>query len=454
MPAKRLLVSLVICLFAASLSAQTATPRKRLSIDDPAFDVKLYEKAIQKLKDRDKDPNHKDDPNDPTHNGYKYFEELHNGDGDTSTCQHQNEIFLTWHRALLVLFERALQATYPGETDNLMLPYWNFGEPATGKDFPKAFERVDSPLYLKNRAPGRRGQKYTTAEMRTMILQTPTWSGFNGGECKVASCSDGPCARCTARFGSLEQPFHNQTHNWVGGPMTDDTTAAQDPIFWSFHTYIDLEFDCWQKTHNITAAGCPDCPLRALPGNWTPDKVKSTANLGYSYETANTVCAERRLTMPRSLVAQHHSLPYVIDVTLPTTRFATAHVRLEGLPVFPDFNYSGHVYVYPAGETLAAGDEAFRKKYFVDDFAVWGLDENGHAEHGAHTVTADVNASVDLDYLAKKHPGGHYKIAIVVDTPQPQFGSSRKTEAATVRKEITVERASVIYDRDYVKETP
>ena len=47
----------------APLGAQTKT---RLNIDDPAFNVKLYEKAVQALKDRDKDPNHKDDPNTPS----------------------------------------------------------------------------------------------------------------------------------------------------------------------------------------------------------------------------------------------------------------------------------------------------------------------------------------------------------------------------------------------------
>lgn len=452
MTARRLLTSAVVLLLSAvPLAAQA--PRVRLNIDDPRFNVALYEKAMQKLKDRDPS---KDDPNDPVHNSYTYFQKLHNGSAGQSTCQHQNEIFLTWHRALLALFEKALQATYPGETDNLMLPYWNYGAPPSGTDFPKPFEVKTSPLYNKDRDPGGAGKKYTTAEMRTMMLRTPSWSGFNGGACVVDTCDGQPCAKCDARFGSLESPYHNQTHNWVGGPMLDDSTAAEDPIFWSFHTYIDLQFACWQKTYNNPTVGCPDCPLRAIPGNVTPSQVATTAALGYTYDWTGTVCAEPTMQgAPRAMMmlaegvpTARRTSPFVMDFTIPAATFATAHIRIEGLEVFADYNYAGHVYLYPAGTALATSDEAFRKRYLVGDFAVWGL--AGHANHdGGGEVTADVDASTELDYLAKKYAGAKWKIAIVVDPPTPQYRSTRKGAAAEIRKQITFDDVSVIYDRDY-----
>jgi len=448
---------LAIALTLAVIAPLGAETKTRLNIDDPAFNVKLYEKAVQALKDRDKDPNHKDDPNTPSKNGYKYFEEMHNGVGAMSTCQHQNEIFLTWHRAVLLQYEKALQATYPGETDNLMLPYWNWGVKPSGKYYPAAYEQPDSPLYDKNRDPETPEKPYTNEQLRTMMLKTTTWRGFSGGECSVGTCSDGkPCAVCTPKFGAFESPYHNIMHNWTGGWMTDDKTAAKDPIFWSFHAYIDLVFDCWQKTQKITDVGCPDCPLRALPGNPTAKDMKSTAALGYTYDFRDTACAEPGLNARPKVLAmtsrQKKSTPYVVDFTIPRPSFATAHVRLEGLPVFADYNYSGRVFLYPATVTLASSDADFRKKYQVDRFAVWGLGDTEHAPHHEAAVTADVDASTELDYLAKKEPGAKWKIAVVVDKPSAQYESTRKNASAEVQREITFDHVSVIYDRDYAKE--
>ena len=67
------------------------------------------------LRARHRDPQEsgsvEDSKTDPTYNSYRFFQELHNGEeGEgASTCEHQNEIFVSWHRALLYLFERALQ---------------------------------------------------------------------------------------------------------------------------------------------------------------------------------------------------------------------------------------------------------------------------------------------------------------------------------------------------------
>ncbi|HVR40598.1 MAG TPA: hypothetical protein VMU84_15995, partial [Thermoanaerobaculia bacterium] len=135
----------------------------------------------------------------------------------------------------------------------------------------------------------------------------------------------------------------------------------------------------------------------------------------------------------------------------PNATFATAHVRLEGLPVFPDYNYSGRVFIYPASMALAPNDEAFRKKYEVDRFAVWGLGD--HGGHHEPKVTADIDATTELAYLAKKHTGAAWKIAVVCDKPNAQYESERKNAASDVLKEITVDQVSVVYDRDY-QETP
>ena len=88
----------------------------------------------------------------------------------------------------------------------------------------------------------------------------------------------------------------------------------------------------------------------------------------------------------------------------------------------------------------------------VDRFAVWGLGDTEHAPHHEAAVTADVDASTELDYLAKKEPGAKWKIAVVVDKPSAQYESTRKNASGEVQREITFDHVSVIYDRDYAKE--
>jgi Common central domain of tyrosinase len=88
------------------------------------------------------------------------------------------------------------------------------------------------------------------------VLSTSNWSappatnqdsfaGIAGGQTK-------DCLHAFRQgFGTLENPAHNTMHgNYIGGLMGDPSTAALDPIFWSFHAYIDLLFLQWQQTPN------------------------------------------------------------------------------------------------------------------------------------------------------------------------------------------------------------
>src|SRR5260370_964766 len=57
--------------------------------------------------------------------------------------------------------------------------------------------------------------------------------------------------------------------NYLGGLMADPSTAALDPIFWSFHAYIDLLFLQWQQTPNHTVTTDPGFKM-CIPKD--PDK--------------------------------------------------------------------------------------------------------------------------------------------------------------------------------------
>ena len=483
-------------LLLASVTLAQAPPRVRQNINDPTFDLALYQRAIDILKARD--PKN-DSPTDPTYNSYAFFEALHNGpEGEhASICEHQNEIFITWHRALLYLFERALQESDPPATRKLMLPYWNWTDDSK---FPAPFTDPSSTLSKDRRGqpvvrrPGGSGRTFTTAELRARIETSTTWRSWAGGECtvgcvnarrcKTGACSGAePCASCKAKYGDFEQPFHNAMHLWIGGPMFDDATAAADPMFWSFHAYVDVIHTCWQKRWNQDKPGCPDCPFVGMPG-WTPSRVATTEALGYTYDFAKTPCAAPELVaepamamahampgaeaappepeyVPRSLrrlstTEQSAAQPVTVDVTIPPAEFATAHIRLDGLEVFPDYNYTGNVYLYPAGTSLAPADAAFRRQYLVEQLAVWGT--GGHENHDSatadapHEVTVDVDATTELRFLAKTQPGAKWRIAIVLDPPQPQSTSTRPAASAAIARAITVDRISLVFDRDRMED--
>jgi hypothetical protein len=91
-----------------------------------------------------------------------------------------------WDRVHLETIEALLRATDPVRTAELTVPYWNFTQPASGREYPLAFERASSPLF--------------------------------------AAAPDG-------ELGQL------------------------DPLFWSYHAYIDTIRDQWDRDQGPPAAG-------------------------------------------------------------------------------------------------------------------------------------------------------------------------------------------------------
>jgi tyrosinase len=451
-------LSLLLCVSWAN--AQTAA-RVRPRIDDPAekANTDLYVRAIRILEARDHDPNHRNDPATPEKNSFKWFAELHNGDefSTSAFCRHGNELFLPWHRALLLQFERALQQSDPPDTLALRLPYWNWTEEPK---WPAIFNE-GGPLFFAGRTPGAFGKTYTTAQLRNTIRTTTSWRGFGGVQCSAPpGCTDGDCVVCNAdglpsKYGALESPSHNDMHNWIGGAMFEDTTAGRDYIFWSFHTYIDLLYDCWQETWNNYEHGCPDCPLNMLPG-WTPKQVVRAADLGYTYDFRQTPCGPpppmaAAATAALDAAEYPAAKPAFVDVTIPPHTFATAHIRLSGLENLAQHNYSGEVYLFPAGSAFAPSQQAFRNRYHVGRFAVWGTASEKHAGHGETEVAADVDATTELAYLAKKYAGAKWRIGVVVNTPNPQKAGAAMTPKEALRT-ITIDDISIVYDRDFAKE--
>lgn len=436
-------VAVVLSLVVPHL-AHAAPPRARQNIEclTPG-QLATFRHAIDVLKKRNPA---NDNPADPYHNSFQWYAALHNGDGVISNCNHGNELFLPWHRALLVVFERALQESDPAQgTGSIMLPYWNWAVDPTGVRYPKMFEVKGDVLYAVrgNQPPPKR--KFSEAQLKDVIQTSMTWRVFGG-----AACSDPDCP--ASAYGSLEHPWHNEMHNWVGGAMRSDTTAAVDPLFWSFHDYIDLIFARWQIAHPGQPLGCPDCKLRGMP-EWTPTKVTNTEDLGYYYDL--TTCpaptlltaslampkAAMELAKPKKSMA---SGPVIVDVTIPKPDFVTAEVEIRGAEVPSTFSYRGGIYLYPAGTKLASLDADFNRRYRVGEYSVWALHHGDH--HASQEVTLHVDATTELRYLAKKYPGAAWKLAVVLDDVD-LLEKDAASVPLSVKSQVRFDDVSFVFDR-------
>ena len=89
--------------------------------------------------------------------------------------------------------------------------------------------------------------------------------------------------------------LHNQVHISMGGDMGDVPSAANDPIFYLHHSFIDLIFEKWLQTYkqNATILSPYDAPLGHNKGGviipmfplYTHEQMfKRSQEFGYSYE--------------------------------------------------------------------------------------------------------------------------------------------------------------------------
>lgn len=218
----------------------------------------------------------------PDNRGYNHIAGFHGVPGQY--CWHhqfsqrtpvQARLFLPWHRAYLWWLEQALQDLTPG----LALPYWDWtdiaripdayastqidGQPnpllATRMFVPTAQPPLDR---MTRRAPGRTpGVRLPTATNIDDLVTDTDWASFSD---------------------RLED-FHDHVHVWVGGDMTDISTAAFDPVFFAHHAQIDRVWYLWQVQHGVDnfPAELLNEPLNPFGKN--AGDVLNVQALGYEY---------------------------------------------------------------------------------------------------------------------------------------------------------------------------
>ena len=192
--------------------------------------------------------------------------------------QHNNGLFLPWHRLQLAHLERII-AQLTGHA-GFAIPYWDAQEHQT---LPSWVTAPEAPLYEGQRARGVDVLDFNAARWaRSPYMSRLTSDGF---ETFAGRLPDGA--------GMVEGYGHNYIHELVGGLMRRLPTAAMDPIFWMHHANVDRVWATWHARQTASVYP-PDWTARTLSGfvgalgedtgDWRVGNVLETRSLGYRYD--------------------------------------------------------------------------------------------------------------------------------------------------------------------------
>ena len=460
-------VMTIALILPSTLSAQD---RLRKSIDDlTAQELEDFLHATMKLREKG--------TNDPTVNySYAHMARLHNIPGlFDGGCEHWNHRFLAWHRALLYNYEDALRASDPPRTTDVTIPYWNWTETPTGRRYPVAFENdaagvkahygkaIDSELLTVLFRSARNSQASQPIYPWTYIAEIAKPEQEQEQERDVDPDADSdPTPDTTTAFlgsesdhGALENPPHDVMHGFMGGALDNTSTAANDPIFWSFHAFVDLVW-WWRQQEIADTVPCADCMLQGMPaqtaaGTAGPIRVEdvtdSTGQLGVEYEFRPPGIPAIRSQLPaRTLSAR---LPWLAakalerpDVlrqfltTAPPRADSEFVIELVGVRIPTVLAYVALVFVHPSEVDFAQGSVEFRDRYLVGHFGQWA---NGHElNSGDVRTTREFRIAVDRDTYPElaDSPGAQLSVTVavyVMSTDDPELRAAIAEDGAGLR---------------------
>lgn len=140
--------------------------------------------------------------------------------------------FLTWHRAFLWIYERHLRAAL-GEP-RFALPYW---DATRHRRIPAAYWGEGNPLNDSTRLQGPDDELPDDLLNARQALAVDDFHAFGGY----------PYPNPTGEMveGNLEQGFHNNVHNWIGGNMASFALAGFEPLFPAHHNNVDRLWAAW-----------------------------------------------------------------------------------------------------------------------------------------------------------------------------------------------------------------
>jgi len=319
--------------------AATDDPRRRKNIDELTDEeLENFKHAFRKLKEEKPDV-------------FARHISLHNG--AAGPCEHGNDLFLPWHRAHLQFFEQDLRAIDPPRTANVRLPYWNWTIAASGDRYPEAFEDPSSILFHAIRRSS--GSELPTEDEIDNILDNDDWEEFGGG---------------TPGFGELESQPHNHMHgDFISGSMGNPSTAAEDPIYWAFHCYLDLLWDKWQKKHGKPPSSLTAL-LRGMPdGMKVEDVISVESQLGYTYMKDEINLAINEVEAG-ALESDDDNRIFSMDLDIPELKSSQSpRLYFSSVKVPANRSYRADLYLHPKSVPFE-NDDSF-DKYKFDYFVMW-----------------------------------------------------------------------------------
>ena len=196
---------------------------------------------------------------------------------DQDLCHNDSRIFLTWHRAYIYAFEKALNTALKWkrgvEELELTLPYWDWTDFKTSthasNGIPKVLDdetytnadgdTVDNPLAKATSLFRTENRGLTGDDAFTQRFPTGLRDAISLLEDDVERYLTNPS------FTSFSDDFnfgaHGSVHVLVGGTgaasplpgsigdMRSTVSASYDPIFWLHHSMVDKVWFDWQTLH-------------------------------------------------------------------------------------------------------------------------------------------------------------------------------------------------------------
>ncbi|WP_332676618.1 tyrosinase family protein [Brevundimonas sp.] len=192
--------------------------------------------------------------------------------------QHNNGLFLPWHRLQLLHLERII-AGLTGHA-GFAMPYWDSQEHLT---LPSWITDEDALLYERQRARGVDVLDFNAARW----ARSPYMSRLTSDDFETFA------GKLPTGAGMVEGYGHNYIHELVGGLMKRLNTAATDPIFWLHHANVDRVWATWHARQPASVYP-DDWTARTLngfvggqgedTGEWRVGSVLETRTLGYGYD--------------------------------------------------------------------------------------------------------------------------------------------------------------------------
>jgi tyrosinase len=379
---------------AAPAMAPSLPKRKNIDALTPT-ELDNYKHAVGILKQRS-------NANPTAQDGYVYQANLHNRprthpDNSVGACEHGSEQFFPWHRPHLSGFENLLRASDPPRTADVTIPYWDWTKSPSGSIVPKAFEDTASPLFNSGRRTSGRPPMWDDNEIRNMVRE-PIWEVFAGRP-------KGP----NASYGDFEDGPHNGMHVSIGRTMANPGTASNDPIYWSFHAFVDLVWARWQRIHQQSFA-CGGCTLWLEPNSYTVDRTLSTTDWNYEYDydfepdgpPVTLVAAAGSSTPLPMMESTDRSATAAVNVASNDKR---KFIKIEKVLPLSDASYLIQVYVHSADVKPASLSDEQRRQYLVRTVTIW-------QSAGHHPEASDVLVDVTR---ALAQPGPARVVSIVAE---------------------------------------